>query len=112
MATAWPDVFPLTDKTKFKFLGNTVVDRMSDGTVKSRQMTTAIPVNLSVDLAPMEEPVSLYFNAYINASNATEFAIPHNGRTYTGYIQQGSLDCSVQYGNMYYWTFNLLGVCT
>ena len=113
MATAWDTtLYTLTDQTSFKYVGNTKVDMMADGSVRIRQISTQIPVEVYVALAPLSSAASSTFESYMRTNAMTEWALPNNSKTYTGYVKDGSLAAKVSDGDLYWWTFTLLALMT
>ena len=109
MATAWNTAdYPLSDRTRFAFIGKTSIDRSSDGTIHTRITTTQNPVNVYVSLSPMSAATSQLFEGDIFSAQETEYEIVHNGVSYTGHIDMKSLNCSISHGALYWWSFMLI----
>jgi hypothetical protein len=112
MATAWDSVtYPLTDKTTFEFPPTNAIDLAADNTILHRRLTSVVVAVLRVDIAPLSEANSATFQTLITAA-AIEWAIPHNGKTYTGYIDTASIRKTVLGGVLHVWTFTLVGAVT
>ncbi len=113
MATAWDSTaYPLTDKTTFDFMPTNKVDKASDNTLLQRTLSTNVVANLRVEIAPLSEAESATFQTLVTAVPATEWAIPHNGKTYTGHIDTGTLRKTFNGGVLHVWTFALTGKVT
>lgn len=106
MATTFPlDLYPLDTKTKFKPNLGTKLDRLSDGTVRSRVTTTERPITIQCVFSPQSAADSEAFLEYLYTNTAMQFDLPHNGVTYRGYIDGETLDNSPSSGILHWWTF-------
>ena len=113
MATAWDTAsYPLDGATSFNFGDKNRVDRLADGTVRNRVVTSVKPVVLPVALSPMDEATSAAFQSGVLFSPGTEYAITHNGTTYTGYIVTRSARMKVTGGVLHWWTFDFEAVAS
>jgi hypothetical protein len=113
MATSWDSVtYPLTDRTTFEFSATNKIDKASDNTVFQRTLTSKVLADLRVEIAPLSEAESATFQTLATAIPATEWSIPHNGKTYTGYIDTGTLRKAFSGGILHVWTFTLVGAVT
>ena len=110
MATTFDTTtYPLETSTRFKHGLGTKLDRLSDGSVRSRVTTTNKPIEIQCVFSPQSESDSESFLQYLYDNAGTEFDITHNGKTYRGFIDGDSLDNSVTEGVIYWWSFTLSG---
>lgn len=101
--------YPLETSTSFKHGLGTRLDRTTDSGVRLRVLTTNKPVRINCIFTPQIEATSEAFLQYLYDNAATEFNIPHNGKTYTGFIDGESLDNTVSDGFINYWSFSFEG---
>jgi len=101
--------YPLETKTKFKPSLGTKLDKMSDGAVRCRTLTTLKPMDISCVFCPQDEAESVAFEAYLYANAAIEMDIIHNTKTYRGYIDGESVDKGVSNGVTHWWSFAFAG---
>ena len=113
MATAWDDTnYPLTDRTTFMFESNNDIQTLSDGAVRSRILSSVIPVELKVQLAPRSGSESATLQGVFAGAAAIEWEITYNGYVYTGFIDSRSIRLRMSEGAVYWWSFTLKGVST
>lgn len=113
MATTWDSAtYPLTDKTTFDFMPTNKIDVASDNTILERTLSSIVAATLRVEIAPLSEAESAAFQTLVTAVPAVEWAIPHNGKTYTGRIDTGTLRKTFSGGVLHVWTFSLPGTVT
>lgn len=101
--------YPLETNTRFRHSLGTRLDRMTDGSVRSRVLTTNKPVDIQCAFCPQSEAESEAFLNYLHANAATQFNIPHNGKTYTGFIDGDTLELTPTDGVIHWWTFTFSG---
>ncbi len=110
MATTFDvTTYPLETSSRFKPSLGTKIDRMSDGSIKVREISSIKPATVSCVFTPQTESESATFLAYLETNKSTEFDIVHNGRTYRGYIDGDSLRAEVTDGILHWWAFDLQG---
>jgi hypothetical protein len=103
------DTFPLETKTKFTPRLGTKLDVMTDGTPRLRVLTTLKPIDINCVFSPQSEEQSAAFESYLYDNAAIEFDIPHNSKTYRGYIDGDTLDKSISNGVTHWWSFTFVG---
>lgn len=103
------DTYPLETRTRFRHGLGTKVDRLSDKSVRARVITTNKPIQIQCVFCPQTEAESAAFLDYLEANAATEFNIPHNGKTYRGFIDGDTLDNTPSHGVIHWWVFTFEG---
>lgn len=110
MATTFDiTTYPLETSTRLKRGLGTKVDRMSDGSVRSRVMTTNYPVDIQCTFTPQFETEAAAFISYLTTNAATEFDITHNGITYRGFIDGETVEANITDGVIHWWSFTFIG---
>jgi len=111
MATAF-DVtsYPLETSTAFKPNLGTKLDRLSDKSVRLRTLTTLKPFDIQCRFCPLSEADSSAFETYLYTNAATEFDIPHNGKTYRGFVDGDTVTKDVTGGVVHWWAFDFRGI--
>lgn len=104
------DTYPLETATQFAPRLGTVLDEMSDGSLRLRVVSTNKPIAITCVFCPMTASQSQAFESYLYDNAATSFEITHNSKTYSGYIDGDSLQKDVSGGALHLWTFVLKGV--
>lgn len=115
MATVWPYLFwEMSDKTRVAYQNANRPDRMSDGTVRARQLTRLAPVTLRVRLAPLSADLSQALESYLFDQNRImdEFIFTYNSRDYTGFIASDTITKRASDGALYWWSFDVIGNST
>ncbi len=103
------DTYPLETATSFNPNLGTVVDQMDDLTFRLRQLTSTRPSIIRCAFSPLSEDKSASFETYLYLNAAEEIYIIHNGKTYAGYIDGGSVSKSVTDGSLHWWSFDFYG---
>lgn len=103
------DTYPLETRTRCKPSLGTKLDYLSDRSVRLRAITNLKPIKIACVFCPQSQFESSAFQTYLQANATTELNIPHNGRTYRGYIDGDSLDTNVTHGVIHWWAFDFIG---
>jgi hypothetical protein len=101
--------YPLETSTAFNHGLGTRLDRMDDGTVHSRTISSQKPVRINCAFNPQTDTSSEAFLQYLYDNAATEFNVTHNGKTFTGYLDGESVQEGITDGTLHWWTFAIEG---
>jgi hypothetical protein len=100
--------YPLEISTRFSPSLGTKIDVTSDGTPRSRTLTSVRPIKINCVFNPLSAAASEEFEDYLYANAAVELDITHNGKIYRGFIDGDSVDKQLA-GPFHLWTFSFMG---